>query len=239
MRQALKKRIETVAAGNVVHSEAAKPPLRGRHGAGAQGIPAAVRPAASGGVHGRDEQAARGGSPREVAGTPRVAGEVRRPLPPPGRMHGVDVRRATIRLWRMMAVTKRRTTLDWAKQVRALANLPRYRDAEAITLVCDNLNTHSGDSFYASVPGGGRSQSAERPHPLGAHAETRELAERCGTGVQCVAPPVPGSPDREQGFGHVGNGGLGRGAQSRTDRGRLAAQRRRRAHQTEASIPEN
>ncbi len=98
VRQALKKRIETMAAGNVVHSEAAKPSFRGRHGAGAQGIPAAVRPAASGGVHGRDEQAARGGSPREVAGTPRVAGEVRRPLPPPGSMHGVDVRRAAVRL---------------------------------------------------------------------------------------------------------------------------------------------
>ncbi len=29
--------------------------------------------------------------------------------------------------WRTVAVTKRRTTLDWAKQVRALANLPRSR----------------------------------------------------------------------------------------------------------------
>ena len=52
--------------------------------------------------------------------------------------------------WRTVAVTKRHTTLDWAKQVRTLANLPRYRDAETITLVCDNLNTHSGDSFYAA-----------------------------------------------------------------------------------------
>ena len=97
VRQALKKRMETMAAGNVVHSEAAKPSFRGRHGAGAQGIPAAVRSAVSGGVHGGDEQAARGGSPREVAGTPRVAGEVRRPLPPPpGSMHGLDVRRAAV-----------------------------------------------------------------------------------------------------------------------------------------------
>ena len=109
-----------MAAGNVVHSEEAKPSFRGRHGAGAQGIPAAVRPAASGGVHGRDEQAARGGSPREVTGTPRIAGEVRRPLPPPGRMHGVDVRRAAYPAgWWTVAVTKRRTTLDWAQQVRA------------------------------------------------------------------------------------------------------------------------
>ena len=228
-----------MAAGNVVHSEEAKPSFRGRHGAGAQGIPAAVRPAESSGVHGRDEQAARGGSPREVTGTPRIAGEVRRPLPPPGRMHGVDVRRAAYPAGgRWLSPNGVRRWIGRSKCV--LANLPRSRDAESITLVCDNLNTHSGDSFYAAFPAaGGRSQSAERPHPLGAHAETRELAERCGTGVQCVAPPVPGSPDREQHFSHVGNGGMGRGAQSRTDRGRLAAQRRRRAHQTEESIPEN
>ena len=73
-----------------------------------------------------------------------------------------------------------------------------------------NLNTHSGDSFYAAFPAAEASRT-ERPHPLGAHAETRELAERRGTGVQCVAPPVFGSPDQEQGFGHVGNGGLGPG----------------------------
>ena len=35
VRQALKKRIETMAAGNVVYPEATKPPFRGRHGAGA------------------------------------------------------------------------------------------------------------------------------------------------------------------------------------------------------------
>ena len=178
------------------------------------------------------------GSPREVAGTPRVAGEVRRPLPPPGRMHGLDVRRAAVRLAESGCHQTAHDVGLGEASARTGESAAFYRDAESITLVCDNLNTHSGDSFYAAFPAG-RSQSAERPHPLGAHAETRELAERCGTGVQCVAPPVPGSSDREQGFGHVGNGGLGRGAQSRTDRGQLAAQRRRRAHQTEASIPEN
>ncbi len=35
VRQALKKRIKTMAAGHVVHSKAAKPSFRGRHGAGA------------------------------------------------------------------------------------------------------------------------------------------------------------------------------------------------------------
>ncbi len=120
-----------MAAGNVVYPEETKPPFRGRHGTGAQGIPAAVRPAASGGVHGRDEQAARGGSPREVASTPRVAGEVRRPLPPPrGACTTVWMFGEPLSGWRTVAVTQRRTTLDGAKQVRALANLPRSRDAE-------------------------------------------------------------------------------------------------------------
>ena len=66
--------------------------------------------------------------------------------------------------WRTVAVTKRRTTLDWAKQVRALANLPRYRDAKSITLVCDNLNTHSGDSFYAAFPAAEASRLNDRIH---------------------------------------------------------------------------
>ena len=66
--------------------------------------------------------------------------------------------------WRTVAVTKRRTTLDWAKQVRALANLPRYRDAEIITLVCDNLNTHSGDSFYAAFPAAEASRLNDHIH---------------------------------------------------------------------------
>ena len=71
-------------------------------------------------------------------------------LPPPGSMHGFGCSASRCPAGRTVAVTKRHTTLDWAKQVRTLANLPRYRDAETITLVCDNLNTHSGDSFYAA-----------------------------------------------------------------------------------------
>jgi len=45
-------------------------------------------------------------------------------------------------------VTERRTSIDWAQQVQALIDAPRYADAERITLVCDNLNTHDVSSFY-------------------------------------------------------------------------------------------
>ncbi len=59
-------------------------------------------------------------------------------------MRCVDVRRAVEPLggWRGVRVSERRTAIDWAHQVKALVDDPRYADASRITLVCDNLNTH-------------------------------------------------------------------------------------------------
>ena len=50
--------------------------------------------------------------------------------------------------WRDVRVSDRRTAVDWAHQVRTLVDDPRYADAERITLVCDNLNTHRLGSLY-------------------------------------------------------------------------------------------
>jgi hydroxypyruvate isomerase len=50
--------------------------------------------------------------------------------------------------WRDVEVTERRTSVDWAHQVRDLVNAPRYAQAERITLVCDNLNTHRLTPLY-------------------------------------------------------------------------------------------
>jgi hypothetical protein len=50
--------------------------------------------------------------------------------------------------WRNVAVTEHRTSVDWARQVRDLVDAPRYAQAERITLVCDNLNTHRLASLY-------------------------------------------------------------------------------------------
>lgn len=50
--------------------------------------------------------------------------------------------------WRSVRVTKTKTAVDWAHQVQALVDDPRYADAERITLVCDNLNTHNFGSLY-------------------------------------------------------------------------------------------
>jgi len=50
--------------------------------------------------------------------------------------------------WRDVRVSDRRTAVDWARQVKALVDDPRYADAPRITLVCDNLNTHRLASLY-------------------------------------------------------------------------------------------
>jgi hypothetical protein len=50
--------------------------------------------------------------------------------------------------WRDVRVTDTKKAVDWARQVQALVDAPRYAAAERITLVCDNLNTHNLASLY-------------------------------------------------------------------------------------------
>lgn len=47
---------------------------------------------------------------------------------------------------RMVDVTERKTKKDWALFIKKIAS--RYEDAEKITLVMDNLNTHNPGSLY-------------------------------------------------------------------------------------------
>lgn len=54
--------------------------------------------------------------------------------------------------WRAVHVSQRRTAVDWAQQIKALVDHPRYAQAERITLVCDNLNTHTLASLYKAFP---------------------------------------------------------------------------------------
>jgi hypothetical protein len=50
--------------------------------------------------------------------------------------------------WRDVAVTATKTAVDWAHRVQALVDHPRYAEVEQITLVCDNLNTHTLAALY-------------------------------------------------------------------------------------------
>ena len=53
--------------------------------------------------------------------------------------------------YRHVSIRKRRTAIDWAQEVKYLLDAV-YPDAERVTLVCDNLNTHTLKSFYKAFP---------------------------------------------------------------------------------------
>ncbi len=90
--------------------------------------------------------------------------EVRSPLPPsPGHAACYDTEYerngvANCFLWtvpllgrRQVAVTERRTRLDWAAQIRDLVDV-HFPAAERIVLVLDNLNIHAPASLYEAFP---------------------------------------------------------------------------------------
>ena len=90
--------------------------------------------------------------------------------------------------WRRATARKRRTKVDWAEEVAGLLE-GRYADCEKITLVCDNLNTHTPGAFYeASCAGAGVGQASLL------HAEAWKLAEHRGERTQLHDPAVPAPP---------------------------------------------
>lgn len=54
--------------------------------------------------------------------------------------------------WRTAVVTRRRKKPDFARFVRDLVHARRYRKADKIRLVLDNLNTHFAASFHQTFP---------------------------------------------------------------------------------------
>jgi len=91
----------------------------------------------------------------------QLVADVRGPLPPapgvPRRQDHEYRRNGTANVfaafeplgnWRSLKVTDRRTRVDWAHFVRDLVDAPRYREAEVIVLVMDQLNTHTPASLY-------------------------------------------------------------------------------------------
>jgi len=86
--------------------------------------------------------------------------EVRTPIPAePGQVERYDTEYERngvsnlfvffepLRGWRHLNVTDQRTAVDWAEQIRELVDV-HYPEAERITLVMDNLNTHAPASLY-------------------------------------------------------------------------------------------
>jgi len=90
----------------------------------------------------------------------QLTAETRRPIPAaPGRPKRCDYeyeRNGVCNLFmffeplagkRHVSVTDRRTKVDWANQIKQLLDV-YYPDAQKVTLVMDNLNTHTGASLY-------------------------------------------------------------------------------------------
>jgi len=53
--------------------------------------------------------------------------------------------------WRKVSVRSRRTKVDWAIEMANILK-SRYAEAEKVTVVCDNLNTHTMGAFYEVFP---------------------------------------------------------------------------------------
>jgi len=121
----------------------------------------------------------------------QLIGETREPLPPrPGAVERYDhvyVRNGVASLflaceplvgWRHVAVTEHRCRADWAHFVRDLLD-GRYHDADCLTLIMDQLNTHSAASLYEAFPPQEARRLAERLdiHHTPKHGSWLNMAE--------------------------------------------------------------
>ena len=101
-------------------------------------------------------RAARNGATRSARRSrPRLAGRVGS-----GRVDAEYVRHGSANCfiavapqfgWRHVAITARRTAVDWAHAMRDLVDV-QLPDAERIVLVLDDLNTHDPASLYKAFP---------------------------------------------------------------------------------------
>ena len=53
--------------------------------------------------------------------------------------------------WRRATAREHRTKFDWAQEVATLLD-GKYTGCDRVTLVCDNLNTHTAGAFYEAFP---------------------------------------------------------------------------------------
>ena len=133
----------------------------------------------------------------------QLIGQTREPLPMrPGSVERFDhvyVRNGVASLflcceplagWRHVAATNHRRCVDWAHFVRDLLD-GRYRDAERVVLVMDQLNTHSLASLYEAFPPAEAKRLAERIelYHTPKHGSWLNMAEieLSALGRQCLA----------------------------------------------------
>ena len=98
---------------------------------------------------------------------------------------------------RRVAVTNRRTRCDWAEQIRVLLDV-QYPRAERVTLVMDNLNTHSPGSLYEAFEPAEARRLIDRLELVYTpkHGSWLNMAEieLCVLSRQCMGDRVPDQP---------------------------------------------
>ena len=102
---------------------------------------------------------------------------------------------------RYVAVTERRTKIDWAFQIKELLDT-HYPSAKKVVLVMDNLNTHTGASLYEAFPPAEARRLLERLeiHYTPKHGSWLNIAEielRILSG-QCLNRRIPDIQTLEQ-----------------------------------------
>lgn len=136
----------------------------------------------------------------------QLIGETRDPLPArPGAVERYDhvyTRNGVASLfmaceplvgWRHVAVTEHRRRSDWAHFIRDLLD-GRYRDAECVVLVMDQLNTHSPASLHQAFAPAEAKRLADRleVHHTPKHGSWLNMAEIefAALGRQCLAQRI-------------------------------------------------
>jgi hypothetical protein len=136
----------------------------------------------------------------------QLIGETREPWPAvPGSVERFDhvyVRNGVASLflafeplagWRTVAVTDHRRRIEWAAFVKSLVD-GRYRDADRIVLVMDQLNTHSAASLYEAYEPAEAKRIADKLeiHHTPKHGSWLNMAEieLSALGRQCLAQRI-------------------------------------------------
>jgi hypothetical protein len=137
--------------------------------------------------------------------------------------------------FRQATARTRRTKADWAIEVAHLLET-RYADCADVTLVCDNLNTHTKGMFYeAFAPD--RARVCKTDHIL-LHPQTRQLAACRGMRAELPDEPMHQWTSRRctDRTAH-GNWRLVRQDERQTTRCRLAVPHRKCPRAAETTLP--
>jgi hypothetical protein len=149
----------------------------------------------------------------------QLIGETREPLPPVSgsveRFDHVYVRNGVASLflafeplagWRTVAVTNHRRRVEWATFVKSLVDGERYKGAEKIVLVMDQLNTHSPASLYEAFAPEEAKRLADKleVHYTPKHGSWLNMAEieLSALGRQCLARRIARQTTLAEQIGH-------------------------------------